>query len=74
LILNSLIFGIFFFFSRKFFLSFFSAHLLEKVAILGKDAEAEKLKKEIKERPFLGYELVEIDLSKDLLEQIKKER
>jgi len=74
LILNSSIFGIFFFFSRKFFLSFFSAHLLEKVAILGKDAEAEKLKKEIKERPFLGYELVEIDLSKDLLEQIKKEK
>jgi exopolysaccharide biosynthesis polyprenyl glycosylphosphotransferase len=74
LILNSLIFGFLFFFSRKFFLSFFSTHLLEKVAILGKDAEVEKLKKEIKEKPFLGYELVEIDLSRDLLEQIKKEK
>jgi len=74
LILNSLIFGIFFFFLRKFFLSFFSAYLLEKVAILGKDAEVEKLKKEIKEKPFLGYELVELDLSKDLLTQIEKEK
>ena len=74
LILNSLIFGIFFFFLRKFFLSFFSAYLLEKVAILGEGAEVEKLKKEIKEKSFLGYELIELDLSKDFLMQIEKEK
>jgi exopolysaccharide biosynthesis polyprenyl glycosylphosphotransferase len=74
LILNSLIFGFFFFFSRKFFLSFFSAHFLEKITILGKNAEVEKLKKEIKEKPFLGYELVEINPSKDFIEQLKREK
>jgi exopolysaccharide biosynthesis polyprenyl glycosylphosphotransferase len=74
LILNSLIFGIFFFPLRKFFLSFFSAHFLEKITILGKDGEVEKLKKEIKERPFLGYELVEINPSKDFIKQLKKEK
>mgnify|MGYP001121411788 CR=1 FL=1 len=74
LILNSLIFGIFFSSLRKFFLSFFSAYLLEKVTILGRDAEVERLKKEIKEKPFLGYELVELDLSKYLLTQIEKEK
>jgi len=74
LILNSLIFGIFFFLLRKFSLSFFSAYLLEKVAILGKDNQVEKLKKEIKEKPFLGYEIVEIDPSGDIVAQIKKEK
>jgi exopolysaccharide biosynthesis polyprenyl glycosylphosphotransferase len=73
LILNSLIFGIFFFEIRKFFLSFFSAHLFEKVVILGEGAETEKLKKEINEKPFLGYKVIELDFSKDLLDQIKKE-
>jgi exopolysaccharide biosynthesis polyprenyl glycosylphosphotransferase len=73
LILNSLIFGILFFWIRKFFLSFFSAHLFEKVAILGENAETGKLKKEVNEKPFLGYKVIELDFSKDLLDQIKKE-
>jgi hypothetical protein len=73
LILNSLIFGIFFLGIRKFFLSFFSAHLFEKVAILGERAEVEKLKKEVNEKPFLGYKVIELDFSMDLLDQIKKE-
>ena len=73
LILNSLIFGIFFFLIRKFFLSFFSAYLFEKIAILGEGTEIEKLKEELNKKPFLGYKIVELDFSKDLLDQIKKE-
>jgi exopolysaccharide biosynthesis polyprenyl glycosylphosphotransferase len=40
---------------------------------LGRDEEVEKLKKEIKEKPFLGYELEEIDLS-NFLEEIKRKK
>lgn len=74
LLLNVLIFGILSFLWRKVFLLIFSTYLLNNLAILGQGGEVEKLKKEIKEKPYFGYRLVEIDLEKNLSEQIKKER
>jgi len=75
LLFNVLIFGVLTFGWRKLFFFFFSIYLLDKVAIFGKGDEVEKLKKEIKEKPYLGYKLIEIDLEveEDLLEKIEKE-
>lgn len=73
LILNALIFGILFIFWRLFFYSLFSSYFLNRVVILGFGNEVENLKKEISERPYLGYKLVQIDFKKELSEQIEKE-
>jgi len=74
LFLNSLIFSVLFLLTRKVFLSIFSAHLLESVAILGEGIEIKNLKKEIEKKPYLGYKLQELDLSKNPVEQIEKEK
>jgi len=72
LILNTFFFGFFLFFSRRTFLSFFSKHLFAKIVIFG-GKETESLKKEIEERPYLGYKIVDLETTKNLSEQIKKE-
>lgn len=59
LILNILIFGVLFFFWRKFFYSLFASHFFYNVAILGGDSQKIKdLTEEITNRPYLGYKLV----------------
>jgi len=73
LLLNVLIFGFLFFLWRKISLFLFSIYLLNKVAVFGEGDEIEKLKKEIKEKPYLGYKLVEIEPRENILEKIKKE-
>jgi exopolysaccharide biosynthesis polyprenyl glycosylphosphotransferase len=73
LILNVIIFGILFLSWRNLFYSLFSAHFLNRVAIVGEGIEVENLKKEILEKPYLGYKLIEINLKEDLLKQIEKE-
>jgi exopolysaccharide biosynthesis polyprenyl glycosylphosphotransferase len=74
LVLNIIIFGILFLVSRYFFYSLFSAHFLSRIVIVGEGPEVENLKKEMEERPYLGYKLIEINLKEDLLSQIEKER
>lgn len=74
LILDILFFSFFFIRWRKIYFSLFSTYLQKKVVIFGEGEEVEKLKKEIKEKPYLGYQLVEIDLEKNILEQIQKEK
>jgi exopolysaccharide biosynthesis polyprenyl glycosylphosphotransferase len=73
LLLNLVIFGIFFILWRNFFYSLFSSHFLNRVTIVGRGVEVENLKKEISQRPYLGYKLIEINLNEDLLSQIEKE-
>jgi exopolysaccharide biosynthesis polyprenyl glycosylphosphotransferase len=73
LLLNLVIFGIFFILWRNFFYSSFSSHFLNRVTIVGRGVEVENLKKEISQRPYLGYKLIEINLNEDLLSQIEKE-
>lgn len=73
LLLNALIFGTLFIFWRLAFYSLFSAYFLNRVAIVGLGNEVEILKREISERPYLGYKIVSIDLGKDLANQIEKE-
>ncbi len=65
------IFGFLFILWRKIFYSLFSSHFFKKVAIIGSSEEAEKLKKEIKNRPYLGYKVEELDYNKDIIKQIK---
>lgn len=74
LLLNVIIFGIFFILWRNLFYSLFSKHFLNQIAIFGKGIEVENLKKEISEKPYLGYKLVSIDEKEDLLSQIEKEK
>jgi len=74
LILNGLIFTILFFGWRNLFHSLFSIHFLTRVAMIGKGSHVENLKKEISERPYLGYKVIPINLeNKSLLFQIQKE-
>jgi len=72
LILNALIFGILFLGWRNLLYTLFSVHFLNRTAIVGKGPEVESLKKEIREKPYLGYKLIPIDLKKDFLSQIQK--
>ncbi|MDI6591592.1 MAG: sugar transferase, partial [Patescibacteria group bacterium] len=74
LVLNALIFGILISSWRKLFYSLFSAHFLNKVAILGKNLESQKLSKEIVSRPYLGYKLTTIDSNQDLFSQIQSKK
>jgi len=71
LVINILIFGILFLGWRKSFYSLFSVHFLNRTAIIGKGSEVEILKKEINEKPYLGYKIVSTDLNKDLFSQIQ---
>jgi len=61
LILNTLIFGSSCFIWRLIFYYFFSIKFFKKIVVLGKGKEVEILKKEIKEKSFLGYKLVSIE-------------
>ncbi|XOB42202.1 MAG: sugar transferase [Candidatus Nealsonbacteria bacterium] len=72
LVINILIFGILFLAWRRLFYFLFSVHFLNRTAIMGKGFEVEILKKEINERPYLGYKIVSIDLNKDLFSQIQE--
>ncbi|MFH1841405.1 MAG: sugar transferase [Candidatus Nealsonbacteria bacterium] len=74
LILNVLIFGVLFFCWRKLFYLLFSFRFLNKTTIIGDNAQIQELTKEIINRPYLGYKLVNLDLKKDLLPQIQKEK
>ncbi len=71
LVINILIFGILFLGWRRLFYSLFSVHFLNRTVIIGKGSEVEMLKKEINEKPYLGYKIISIDLNKDLFSQIQ---
>lgn len=73
LVINALIFGILFLGWRNFFYALFSVHFLNRTAVVGQGPQVENLKKEISERPYLGYKLIPVDLKKELLSQIQKE-
>jgi len=65
------VFGFFFVLWRKIFYSLFSSHFLRKVAIIGNSEEAQNLKKEIKNRPYLGYQVEKLDYNKNIIKQVK---
>ncbi len=74
LALDVLIFGIFFLAWRKIFYTLFSSHLLNRTAIIGEGPETQELTKEITNRPYLGYKLITLDISRELLPQIKENK
>jgi exopolysaccharide biosynthesis polyprenyl glycosylphosphotransferase len=74
LFLNTLIFSFAFLGWRKLFIILFSNHFIDRIIILGKNKEVQKLKETIKSNPHLGYKLISIDLNKSLLPQIKKKK
>jgi len=47
---------------------------MDRIAILGKGEEVEKLKKTISSIPYLGYKLISINMGDDLIKQIKKNK
>ncbi len=71
LVINALLFGILFLGWRRLSYSLFSVHFLSRTAIIGKGPEIEYLKKEINEKPYLGYKVIPIDITQDLLSQIQ---
>jgi len=73
LVSNALIFAILFISWRSFFYSIFSAHFLNRVAIIGRGVEVENFKKEISERPYLGYKLIPVNIENNLFSQVQKE-
>lgn len=74
LFLNIAIFGILFLIWRKVYYSLFAIHLLNKVAILGKNKLTEDLVLEIKARPYLGYEFVNfLNIEENIFSEIKNE-
>lgn len=60
LAMNILIFSILFFLWRKIFYNLFSSHFKNKTIIIGNDKSSLILAKAIKERPWLGYKLIDI--------------
>lgn len=74
LIFNIIIFGVLFIAWRKLFSSSFSYRFLNRTAIIGDDALAQTLVKEISLRPYLGYKLVALDANQDLLPQIQEKK
>lgn len=73
LIINVLVFLILFILWRNLFYSIFSVYFLNRVAIVGQGEDVESFERDITERPFLGYKLVNINLTRDLLSQIQDE-
>lgn len=71
LLINIVIFGILIILWRNFFYFLFSSHLLTRVAIFAKNSRGEELAKEIKNRPYLGYKLVDLNHNQDLFSQIQ---
>lgn len=74
LLLNVLIFGILASVWRKLLLFLFAARFLKKVAILGNDSETKDFKKEIEKRPYLGYELIPLNLNQNLFSEIQEKK
>jgi exopolysaccharide biosynthesis polyprenyl glycosylphosphotransferase len=72
LIIFSLLFGLFVFLLRKFFLYLFSSHFQQKIAIFGITPEAEVLAKSLKENPQLGWRFVGFLTENDLENLSKK--
>jgi len=69
------VFGFFVFFWRKIFFNLFSFHFQKKLAILGKNKEAEELALAIKENPHLGYKFFNfLDSKKDFIKELEKEK
>ena len=67
LFLNIFVFGVFSLFWRVVFYYLFSIKFLRKVSILGEGKNIEILKREIKEKEFLGFKLVSLDEEPDLI-------
>lgn len=74
LVLNILIFATLLFFWRKIFLTVFSSKFLTKIGIIGQNAQAQELTKEINSRPYLGYRLIELKRGENLTSQIKENK
>ena len=72
LALNVFIFSILFLCWRKIFYNFFSSYFQNKTIIMGNNQSSRALAQEIKERPWLGYELVDIaPQDKDSIHKLK---
>jgi len=74
LVLNLFIFGVLFIIWRKIFYALFSTRIFNRIVIIGQNQQAQELAKEISLRPYLGYKLIELDISRDLLPQIKENK
>ena len=74
LVLNIIIFGILFLIWRKVFYALFSSHFLNRTVIIGEGPQTQELTKEIISRPYLGYKLIDLDTSQDLLPQIQEKK
>lgn len=73
LFLNILIFAGLFFIDRNLFYSFFSLHLQNRVAVIGKNPQLEPLIEFIKKNPYLGYKIIAFFNSKeDIFKQIQE--
>lgn len=72
LFLNASIFVLLFLVWRKIFYALFSSHFLNKVAIIGDNAQ--ELAREIISRPYLGYKIIDLDAKQDLLPQIQDKK
>ncbi len=75
LLINIIIFALLTSIWRRSFYHLFSAHLLQRVAFLGKNPLAESLVKEFKTQPHLGYKFVKfLNIRKALLPQLKNRK
>jgi exopolysaccharide biosynthesis polyprenyl glycosylphosphotransferase len=61
LLINMISFSLLFYIWRKIFYTFFSSKITNNVAIVGKQEIKKDLEKEISNRPYLGYKVIEID-------------
>lgn len=74
LVLNIVIFSVFFFAWRKIFSLLFSSRFLNRVTIIGDFLQVQELAKEIELRPYLGYKLIVLDQNQDLLSQVQENK
>ena len=73
LAVNILLFGLFFFGWRNLFYSLFSSYFQNRLIILGQGPDVENLRREVSEKPYIGYKLITISEKEDLFSQIQKE-
>jgi exopolysaccharide biosynthesis polyprenyl glycosylphosphotransferase len=74
LLLNILILGIMVSAWRKFLYFIFASRFLKNMTIIGQGPEVQRFKAEIGKRPYLGYNLVALNLKQDLLSQIQEKK
>lgn len=75
LLINIITFGVLVFIWRRIFYSLFSSLYFESVAFLGQNPLAQKLEKELKTQPHLGYKIIGfLKTQKPLREQLKKNK